>query len=207
MGMIWYRIINSLRRLKTKPPAFYTKDFYLDTNYEIGEFSYGHPHLLHWGEKANLQIGKFCSIAENVKIYLGGNHRIDWVTTYPFNMVNNQFPDAASITGHPATKGDVVIGNDVWIANDVSILSGVVIGNGAVIAAGAVVTKNIGDYEIWAGNPAKFVRKRFSDEHIDKLLKIRWWDWDTGKINIHIKLICSADIELFIKEVEKVPVS
>lgn len=100
-------------------------------------------------EESNLIIGKFCSIAGGVTIFLGGNHRLDWISTYPFNMLEEEFPEAKMIKGHPATKGDVKIGNDVWIGQNAVIMSGIIIGNGAVIAANSVVTKNIKDYEVW----------------------------------------------------------
>jgi acetyltransferase-like isoleucine patch superfamily enzyme len=201
MGIIYKKIV-SLFKDKKKPGHIYTKDFLAHTNYKIGEFSNGNLIIMHWGENADLQVGNFCSFATNVKIFLGGNHRTDWVSTYPFNVLNKRFPKAANIKGHPSTKGDVIIGNDVWIANDVIILSGVTIGDGAVIAAGAVITKNIGAYEVWGGNPARLIKKRFSADNIEKLLKIKWWDWNTEKINNYSHLICSTDIELFIKEAE-----
>jgi acetyltransferase-like isoleucine patch superfamily enzyme len=93
----------------------------------IGEFTYGVPQIFDWQEGARLIIGKFCSIADNVKIFLGGEHRTDWITTFPFSAkeFNDLFPEAKKIKGHPKTKGDVIIGNDVWIGYDAIILSGV----------------------------------------------------------------------------------
>jgi len=192
MRKFWRRII---RHLKDSPaPAekkpFFTKEIFADTAFEIGEYTYGHPTILHWGEDATLKIGKFCSIAENVKIFLGGNHRADWVTTYPFSAFTAYFPEAAGIIGHPATRGDVVIGNDVWIGYGASVLSGITIGNGAIVGAGAMVTKNIGPYEIWAGNPAVFIRKRFSDATIIRLEQEKWWDAPIEEIRLRIRELC-----------------
>ena len=99
--------------------------------------------------------------------------------TYPFNAL---FSEGAHITGHPSSKGDIVIGNDVWIGYQSCILSGVTIGNGAIIGAKSVVTKDVPPYAIVAGNPAKFIRYRFPQETIDKLENLAWWDWDISVI-------------------------
>lgn len=184
------KILEKLRIVKKD--VFFTKDFFIGEKFVIGDYSYGKPLVIFKNESANLYIGKYCSIASGVKIFLGGNHRVDWISTYPFNVV---FGDSLGfIKGHPATKGDVRIGNDVWIGQDVIIMSGVNIGNGAVIAAGAVVSKSIGPYEIWAGNPAKFIRKRFKEEEIELLEKIKWWDWPVERIISKADTLCSANV-------------
>src|ERR1035437_8628156 len=103
------------RLIKEKQVAFFTKDVLVGRGYKIGDYTYGSPTVLHWGEAVTLEIGKFCSIADDVTIFLGGNHRIDWVTTYPFNVLPQYFPTGKDISGHPASKGDIIIGNDVWI--------------------------------------------------------------------------------------------
>lgn len=142
---------------------FYTKDFLKNFGdlVDIGSYTYGNPRLFHWGEDSKLKIGKFCSIADDVKIFLGGNHRMDWITTYPFSALKEEWPEAKDVKGHPATKGDVVIGNDVWIGYGATILSGVKIGNGAVIGAMAVVSKDVEPYSVVVGNPALEVKKDF----------------------------------------------
>ena len=178
--------------------SIYTKDILKDSSYDIGEFTYGHPLVLDFGEGSTLIVRKYCSIADNVTIFLGGNHRIDWITTYPFNVLHEKFPNAAGLKGHPSTKGNVIIENDVWIGYGSAILSGVRINNGAVIGAGSVVTKDIPPYEMWAGNPARFIKKRFSDDQIEKLLAIEWWNWSEELINDNIKHLCSGNIDLFI---------
>ena len=150
-----------------------------------------------WGEGADVKVGSFCSIADNVTIFIGGNHRTDWVTTYPFGHINkNVFPWHGK--GHPATKGDVVIGNDVWIGSGSTILSGIRIGDGAVIAANSVVVKDIPAYAIVGGNPAKVLKMRFSRKQIDKLLQNPWWELPDSRINDLIPLLCSNDIEALI---------
>ncbi len=119
---------------------------------EVGDYSYGTPSVWHWGEGAKLKIGKFCSFAWDINIFLGGEHRPDWISQYPFPAF---FTEAYNIKGHPTTKGNIVIGNDVWVGFNATILSGVKIGDGAVIGAGAVVTKDVPDYALVLGSPAK----------------------------------------------------
>lgn len=163
----------------------------------MGRGSYGDPQVYSWGEGAKLKIGNFCSIANGVEIILGGEHRPDWVTTYPFNVLWPQI--AGDILGHPKTKGDVIIGHDVWIAYNALILSGVTIGSGAVIAAKTVVTKDVPSYAIVAGNPAKIIKYRFDQKTIDKLLLMAWWNWPNEKIIAAMPYLLSDDIERFIE--------
>lgn len=163
--------------------------------YSIGRGTYGQPDIRQWGEGAQLQIGAYCSIAAGVTIFLGGEHRMDWVTTYPFSVI---WKSARAFTGHPHTKGDVIIGNDVWIGSGAVILSGVTIGDGAVIGCNAVVSRPVGPYEIVAGNPARCVRMRFSDEVVEQLLKIRWWNWPEKKIKAALPHLLSPDMTGFL---------
>lgn len=131
-----------------------------------GKYTYGTPNVLWRNDDAKLTVGKFCSIASNVNIYLGGNHRQDWVSTYPFGHINKNIFDNSDGSGHPSTKGDIVIGNDVWIGNNTTIMSGVTIGDGAVIANNSHVVKNVEPYSLVGGNPAKIIRYRFTPEQI-----------------------------------------
>lgn len=164
----------------------------------VGKYTYGNPNVIWESSGAKLNIGNFCSIAGNVNIYLGGNHRTDWITTYPFGHINKQIFNTFSGIGHPATKGDVNIGNDVWIGNNVTIMSGIKIGDGAVIAANSHVVKDVEPYSIVGGNPAKHIKYRFNEEQIQKLLHIKWWFWDDNKINEYLPLLCNQDIDKFI---------
>jgi serine acetyltransferase len=100
--------------------------------------------------------------------------------------------------GHPSCKGDIIIENDVWIGATTTIMSGVKISNGAVVAAGSIVTKDVPPYAIVAGNPAKVVKYRFTEEQIKKLLLISWWDWDEQKIKDNAISMWSDDINGFI---------
>ena len=187
----------SRKSIKEDAPLFYTKDFFKNKKFQIGDFTYGNPTVF-FEEEADLIIGKFCSIAFNsVEIYLGGNHHTEWVTTYPFNKVPG-ISLSQDIDDTPTTKGNVVIGNDVWIGRDVVILSGVHIGDGAVIGAGAIVSKDVPPYSIVVGNPAKVVKKRFSEETIQNLLRLAWWDWPIEKIMAEVPMLMNEPDKYFL---------
>jgi hypothetical protein len=167
----------------------------------VGKHTYGAHNITTFWEGnppdcAALRIGSFCSIADRIKIYLGGNHRTDWISTYPFGHINARFT-AFDGKGHPATNGDVNIGNEVWIGADVTIMSGVTIGDGAVLAANSHVVKDVEPYSIVGGNPAKLIRKRFDDKTIEKLLEIKWWNLDDETINHISPILCSGDFDKF----------
>lgn len=169
-------------------------------NLEIGDWTYGNPQIRSRRDGNTLRIGKFCSIAPGVKIFLGREHRTDLITAYPFNVF---FKEAAQFSEHPYSKGNVIIGNDVWIATDAIILSGVEIGNGAVIGARSVVTKDVEPYSIVAGNPARFIRFRFDETTINALQEIAWWNWPISKIQEAWPLLLSSDLGLFISKYKK----
>ena len=188
-----------IRDIKLFTKRLYTKDL-LPKKYSIGEYTYGHPHVMEWEEGATLKIGKFCSIAPNVTIILGGNHRKDWITTYPFPAFPLIWPEAKNIKNYITTKGDVIIGNDGWIGYGTIILSGVKIGDGSIIGAGSVVTKDVLPYTIVAGNPAREIGKRFDEETIKKLLQIKWWEWPIDKVKKEIPLLLSGNVKEFIKK-------
>ncbi|GMO48416.1 MAG: hypothetical protein Ta2B_30250 [Termitinemataceae bacterium] len=166
---------------------------------EIGDFTYGSPAIGSDNNITNLKIGKFCSIANDVKIMLGGEHRSDWITTYPFNVLVSKYN---YIEGHPKTKGNIKIGNDVWIGRDVTIMSGVTIGDGCVVGANSLVTRNLPEYTICGGVPAKVIKKRFPDQIIDGLRKIKWWDWPDEDIFKVIPILQSNNFENLIKYYE-----
>lgn len=168
---------------------------------EIGDFTYGIPVIEHYGGDTKLKIGKFCSIGPDVRIVLGGDHRTEWCTTYPFNAI---MPEFSFITGHPCSKGDITIGNDVWIAGGAKIMSGVTIGDGSVVAANACVTGAVEPYTIVGGVPAKPIRKRFCDADIQKLLEIRWWDWDRELIWQAVPILQNHALEELFAFYEKI---
>jgi len=168
----------------------------------VGRYTYGQEYLTikQWGEGAGLQIGAFCSISDSIVVFLGGNHRTDWITTFPFGHIFQKELGAQKIAGHPKTNGDVIIGNDVWIGRNSTLMSGIHIGDGAVIAANSTVVKDIGPYEIWGGNPARLISRRFELEVVDLLLKLRWWDWDEDRIRNSVPILSNApSVEALLK--------
>ena len=191
-GMLLFRkfLISRYRR-----PVPFTERY---PNVSIGHDTYGEPLIIGEGKLARLDIGSFCSIAEKVVILLDAEHRPDWVTTYPFNVV---WPECAAFTGHPRTKGDVIIGHDVWIGYGVTILSGVTIGTGAVLGARAVVTRDVPPYAIAAGNPAHVLRMRFPETTIDRLLTSNWWDLPRERLIRLMPLLLSRRVEQFLAQV------
>lgn len=164
---------------------------------EVGDHTYGPLEVLEYGGETRLRIGKYCSLAERIRIFLGGNHRTDLISTYPFSVI---WAKPGTYENNTSSKGDVVIGSDVWIGYAATIMSGVEIGHGAVVAASAVVTKNVPPYAIVAGNPARIVKYRFTEEQIRGLLKTSWWNWSDEKVKENLPLICSANVEDFINK-------
>ena len=161
------------------------RDF--QTNNVLYHYPVNHDRLI---------IGKFCSIACGAKfLFTSGNHSLRSLSNYSFPVFFDEWGlSGADITKAWDNKGDIVIGNDVWIGYEAVILSGVTVGDGAVIGARAVVTKDVEPYTIVVGVPAKPIRKRFDDDVIARLLRLRWWDWDEAKIRAHIADIQSGDI-------------
>lgn len=196
-GFIRRRLIGLLSNLDAERQKLQFNDHVSKGNVTIGDHSYGYPEII-WDKHSNakIQIGKFCSIAQQVHIYNGSNHNTKWISTYPSKIMFDlpgKYHD-----GHPFTNGDVVIGNDVWIASNVIILSGVTIGDGAVIGAGSVIRGSVAPYSIVTGNPATEVKKRYSHDQIAKLLTIKWWDWELPKIMESFPILNSEKIDEFI---------
>jgi virginiamycin A acetyltransferase len=135
--------------------------------------------------EAAVSIGSFCAIGENFKV-LTLNH--DWnypalQGTFYQHFFDRIHPGLAVSPTRERTKGDVTIGNDVWIGDDVTVLSGVLIGDGCCIGTGSIVTQSIPSYTVAAGVPCKPIRRRFPDDIVALLEKLRWWDWDDEKIS------------------------
>lgn len=167
-----------------------------DPRRSVGRFSYGNPAFKLWGQDERIEIGSFCSIADGVTIFGGGEHNTRWVTTYPLRIAFGD--ELAGRDGHPATKGETRIGHDVWIGDGATVLSGVSIGDGSVVGACAVVSRDVPAYHVVAGNPARIVRARFSKLQITALLEIAWWDWEIDRIRQASRLLCSDDIDAFL---------
>lgn len=165
-------------------------------HYKMGLNCYGVPNIKHAHPDTMLTIGNYCSIAKNVEIFLGGNHRTDWVSSYPFPAF---FAQANHIQNYVASRGDIVIGSDVWLCQNATILSGVTIGHGAVVANGAIVTKDVHPYEIVGGNPAKHIRWRFDEHTREALLESAWWDWPEEEILNVVDKLCSDNLANFLE--------
>lgn len=143
-----------------------------------------------------LIIGKFCMIASGVKFIMnGGNHLTEAISAYPFAIFGNGWEKAMEGKSYP-NKGNIVIGNDVWIGHNATIMAGVTIGDGAIIGTNATVVKNVEPYSIVGGNPAKELKKRFSDEIIEKLLELQWWNWPIEQISENVHALTSGNINL-----------
>lgn len=141
---------------------------------EIGKYTYGAQHIKQmWGHLGKLKIGNFCSIAENVTVFLGGNHSVEWITTYPFGTLNKEtFNKNYSQKDRVnfKRKNDIIIGNDVWIGGGVTIMRGVTIGDGAVIGRNSHVISNVKPYSVVGGNPAQLYYFRFDEKTIKNYL-------------------------------------
>ncbi len=171
-------------------------------NIIVGEFTYFsdedfESHVTHHydfnGDK--LIIGKFCQIAAGVNFIMNGaNHQMNAVSTFPFYIFNGWRQEVPPISEMPL-KGDTVVGNDVWIGQNATILPGVNIGDGAIIGANSTVGSDVEPYAIVAGNPARFIRKRFDDELIEVLEKVKWWDLPAEEINELIPILSCSDLE------------
>jgi acetyltransferase-like isoleucine patch superfamily enzyme len=168
--------------------------------YDIGKHTYGEV-IIHGGSKDYIKIGDYCSIAGNLQLQCGGDHYMDFISTYPF-------PNIGKWTGYENWRpyknrhdASITIGNDVWIGLDVMVRHGVTIGDGAVIGMRSLVINDIPPYAIAAGNPAKVLRYRFTPEQIESLLKIKWWNWSEEEINKAIPYM--DNIEEFIARYEK----
>ena len=160
--------------------------------------SYGQPFVAYnKGDHAVVTIGRYCAIAAGVSFMPGGNHRTDWVSTYPFRLRYGL--DGALRDGHPTTKGDITVGNDVWIGSDALILSGLTIGDGAVVAAKTVVTKDVPPYAIVAGNPSRVVSMRFTEQQRAGLLAIKWWEWPEETILERVASLNGGGIDEFLE--------
>lgn len=125
-------------------------------------------------------------IASDVTFIMNGaNHLTQSISSYPFAIFGHDWQNAMKDKAYP-NKGNTIVGNDVWIGYNVTILPGITIGDGAIIAANTTVTKDVPPYSIVGGNPSKVIKKRFSNEQIETLLELKWWDWDIEKITKHV---------------------
>ncbi len=143
-----------------------------------------------------LIIGRFCAIGSGAEFIMNGaNHRMNSVTTYPFNILGGGWEKATPALSDLPLKGDTVVGNDVWIGENVTVLPGVRIGDGAIIGARSVVASDVPPYTVACGDPCRPVRKRFDDELTALLLDFKWWDRDAKWITDNLETLCGGDAE------------
>ena len=189
------------------PSLCFIKNIIKNPNIIVGDYTYYddyetngedfEKHVTHFypfiGDK--LIIGKFVSIAKGIKFIMNGaNHRMNGITTYPFNILESGWEKVTPKLEDLPLKGDTMIGNDVWIGENVTILPGVHIGDGSIIGADSVVGKNIEPYSICVGNPVRVIKKRFDEETINKLLSLQWWNWDEDRIFNNLEALVNGDL-------------
>lgn len=164
---------------------------------QVGTHTYGIPDIRTFNyDDTRLVIGSYTSIANGATFLLGGNHPLNFVTTFPLRL---EFDiDSAGGDEYPCSKGDIHVGSDVWIGHGALILSGVNIGDGAAIAANSVVVSDVPPYAIVAGNPAVMKRFRFSEMQRQELTQIAWWEWPEERVRRGIDLLSGPDIDGFI---------
>jgi acetyltransferase-like isoleucine patch superfamily enzyme len=181
---------------------------------QIGIGSYSPKQLIvNYQDQGNLIVGKFCSIGSDVQIYLGGNHRTDWLTTHPIHKYfNPKGYEGCEVFGYPGTNGDVNIGNDVWIGDRVIIHSGVNIPDGVSIGSDSIVRKHdnnsLHEFGIYIGNPVIKIGTRGNAALLHLKLEIPWWDWPIEYIKETYPLLQSEDykkvVEYFFFNKEKI---
>jgi len=183
-----------LKNIITNPNIIVGDYTYYDDFKDVHQFENNVKYLFDFSGD-QLIIGKFCMIASDVSFIMnGGNHASAGISAYPFAIFGGDWAGAMEGKSYPS-KGNTVIGNDVWIGYRATIMPGVSIGDGAIIGTQAVVTKDVAPYTIVGGNPAKEIQKRFSDDIINRLLELAWWDWDIEKITKHVSLLISGDVD------------
>ncbi|MDO5656877.1 MAG: CatB-related O-acetyltransferase [Paracoccus sp. (in: a-proteobacteria)] len=174
-------------------------------NIHIGDYSYASSFdppddwaarlapYLYEGAPEHLHIGRFCQIADRVRfVTASANHPMKGISTYPFAIFDHA--RMAHYMAEIGTLPDTVIGHDVWIGDGATILPGARIGDGVIIGAAAVVGGIVPDYAVMAGNPARMIRRRFSEDDIETLRNLRWWDWPAERIAQAIPALASGDV-------------
>ncbi len=170
----------------------------------MGNMSYYAPNVVKYkGDTGRVIIGNFASVAPDADFYVGGLHRVEWVSLYGLRAML-ELPGAYE-DGFTHGRGDIVVGSDTWITNGCTVMSGVTIGDGAVVGTKAVVAKDVRPYAIVVGNPAKEIGRRFSDEQVEALLRIKWWDWPTELVKERVDALSSPDIDAFVAQFDPGP--
>lgn len=155
--------------------------------------AHGYP-LIHWreGDTGRVIVGPFSGIGEGAHFFTGSMHHIEWITTFAlrahWGLPNGELDG-------PFSRGDIVLGADVWVGYGTLVMSGVTIGHGAVVGGGAVVAKDVRPYAVVVGNPAREIKRRFTDEQVEGLLRVEWWEWPDDMIRAHADLLCSDRVD------------
>ncbi|HBF81119.1 MAG TPA: acetyltransferase [Streptomyces sp.] len=173
---------------------------------EVGDYSYyddpehatefeARNVLYHYGPE-RLVIGRYCALATGVRFLMNGaNHRMDGPSTFPFPMLGGAWADHADLLSGLPVRGDTVVGHDVWLGNGATVMPGVRIGNGAIVAAGSVVTRDVPDYGVVGGDPARLIRVRYDDADVARLLALAWWDWPAEHLTAHVRTLMAGDLD------------
>jgi len=188
-----YKNLCFLKNVITNPNIIVGQYTYYDDFEDVKNFEKNVKyHFDFIGDK--LIIGKFCMIASDVVFIMNGaNHLTKSISSYPFAIFGKDWSDAMNGKTYP-NKGNTTVGNDVWIGYRSTIMPGVSIGDGAIIASNSTVINDVDPYTIVGGNPARPIKKRFSESTIEKLISIKWWDWDIKKITDNIQNLTSGNI-------------
>ncbi len=192
-----YKTSCYIKNVVTAPNIFignytYYDDTHAPEDFETNNVLFNYPEF---GDK--LVIGKFCAIASGTKFIMGpANHRISSFTTYPFHVFGGLWqentPPHLSQLPH---KGDIRIGNDVWLGRECTVMPGAEIGDGSIAAACSVITGKFPPYSLIGGNPARLIRRRFNEERIHFLLRLKWWDLPPEELSEILPLLCDPDLE------------
>jgi virginiamycin A acetyltransferase len=166
-------------------------DFKDPTDFETENVLYLKPE-----NHDKLIIGKYCSIASGTRFIMNGaNHKMSSLTTFPFPVVAADWGLDMGREEAWDQEGDTVIGNDVWIGFEAIIMPGIHVGDGSVIAARSLVTKDVPPYTVVGGQPARVIKKRFSDDVVQLLQALKWWDWEPAKVKKYIPALMNGDVE------------
>jgi len=176
-------------------------------NVEVGAFSYyddpvhardffARNLLYNISRGSRLTIGKFCAFATGASfMFPDANHAMAGPSTYPFGILGGAFEEALPLTDYLwRPGGDTVVGHDVWIGMDALVLPGVRIGHGAVIGARSVVTRDVPDYAVVAGNPARVVRRRYEEPEAARMIALAWWDWPVAEIAQAVPILVNGGL-------------
>lgn len=201
---------NTMYPIKGYDKEIYVKPTIKNKNIIVGDFTYiadseFESHVTHHYDfnDDKLIIGKFCQIASGVEFIMNGaNHQMNSVSTFPFYTLEGWNQNTPKKEDMPI-KGDTIIGNDVWIGQNATILPGVKIGDGAIIGANSVVGSDVEPYSIVIGNPSRMIKKRFDNELIDIMEKLKWWDKSIEEINNLIPLLTSSDLKKVKEDLSK----